>query len=229
MITFDNVTKTYPANVGRPVVAVHQVNLQVSRGAFLVVTGRSGSGKTTLLNLAAGLTRPNAGRVLFEGTDWQALPDHSQAMVRNHKIGFVFQFPSLLPSLTAFENVVLPGILGPGRDPQRTRERARELLRSLALEDRASAHPRQLSAGQQQRIVIARALINEPDVLLADEPTSDLDEQTEIEIMEVLKQLHAGTGITILLVTHSTQLIRYGTQSIRMTEGRILPEASPDR
>jgi putative ABC transport system ATP-binding protein/lipoprotein-releasing system ATP-binding protein len=223
MIALKNVTKAYPVDKKNRVVALQEVNLEIPRGAFLVITGRSGSGKTTLLNLVAGLTRPTTGRVLFEDADWQSLPDHRQSRLRNHKIGFVFQFPSLLPFLTALENVALPGIFDHGRASQGAHDRARTLLRSLALGDRLGAYPRQLSAGQQQRLVIARALLNEPEVLLADEPTSDLDEQTESEIMELFRQLHASTGITIVLVTHSTQLIRYGSHSIKMADGRVQP------
>ena len=229
MIMLENVTKTYPSERQRPVVAVQEVTLEIPRGAFLVVTGRSGSGKTTLLNLVAGLTRPTAGRIWFESADWQALPDRRQSIIRNQKIGFVFQFPSLLPSLTTLENVVLPGIFGHGRAHSATYDRARALLRSLDLADKLGAYPRQLSAGQQQRLVIARALLNEPEILLADEPTSDLDEQTELEILELIKKLHVNTGITVVLVTHSTQLVRYGTQSIKMAEGRVLPDLPPTR
>ena len=229
MIVLENVTKAYPVDKKNRVVALQEVNLEIPRGAFLVITGRSGSGKTTLLNLAAGLTRPTTGRVLFEDTDWRSLPDHRQSLLRNRKIGFVFQFPSLLPSLTALENVALPRIFDQGRARQGAYERARELLRSLALGDKLGAYPRQLSAGQQQRLVIARALLNEPEILLADEPTSDLDEQTESEIMELFRQLHASTGITIALVTHSTQLIRYGTHSIKMADGRVLPCPPPEK
>ncbi len=223
MIVLEKVSKTYPVGRMDRVVALQEVNLEIARGSFLVITGRSGSGKTTLLNLVAGLTGPTTGRVLFEGTEWRSLPDHRQALVRNHKIGFAFQFPSLLPSLTALENVALPAIFDHGRRRRGAYERARELLRSLDLGGRLAAFPRQLSAGQQQRLVIARALLNEPELLLADEPTSDLDEQTESEIMELFKQLHERTGITIVLVTHSSQLVRYGTRSIKMADGRILP------
>jgi ABC-type lipoprotein export system ATPase subunit len=223
MIVLEKVSKIYPAGGSNRVAALREVNLVIPRGAFLVITGRSGSGKTTLLNLAAGLTRPSAGRVLFENEDWADLSDHRQSRLRSHKIGFVFQFPSLLPSLTALENVALPGIFDPARDRAVDLERVRGLMRSLELGGKMDAYPRQLSAGQQQRLVIARALMHKPEILLADEPTSDLDDQTESEIMGLFKRLHIDTGITIVLVTHSTQLVRYGTHSIQMADGRVLP------
>jgi lipoprotein-releasing system ATP-binding protein len=229
MIVLENVTKAYPSGGTKPVTAVRQVSLEIPRGAFLVVTGRSGSGKTTLLNLVAGLTRPTAGRVLFEDADWQALPDRTQSLIRNRKIGFVFQFPSLLPSLTALDNVALPAIFGSGRTNAAAYDRARVLLQSLDLADKFGAYPRQLSAGQQQRLVIARALLNEPAILLADEPTSNLDEETELEMLDLLKKLHVNTGVSIVLVTHSAQLVHYGTHSIRMAEGLVLPGSPPGR
>lgn len=225
MIIFEKVSKIYPLSKENQVVAVKEVSLEIPRGEFLVITGRSGSGKTTLLNLAAGLTRPTSGKVLFEGIDWWGLPDRHQSLKRNQKIGFVFQFPSLLPSLTTLENVILATIFDHTRSRRKAYTQAVELLGTLGLADKLEAYPRQLSAGQQQRVVIARALLNQPEVLLADEPTSDLDEQTETEIMEYFKQIHASRDITIVLVTHSTQLVHYGTLSVQMATGQLLQEA----
>jgi ABC-type lipoprotein export system ATPase subunit len=198
----------------------------MAKGEFLVITGRSGSGKTTLLNLAAGLTRPTGGCVRFHETDWQDLPDRERSLLRGSKLGFVFQFPSLLPSLTVWENVVLPAILDSSAHRGQAGRRAQELLSVLGLRDKLSVFPRHLSAGQQQRVVIARALLREPEILIADEPTSNLDEETEIEIMDLLKQMHADSGIGILLVTHSSQLVRYGTRSVTMEAGRILLDSA---
>jgi len=222
MILLDDVTKIYQPEGGNQINAVINASLEVLRGEFLVITGRSGSGKTTLLNLISGLTRPTSGRILIEGIDLWTLSDRQQARLRNQKIGFVFQFPSLIPSLTAFENVTLPIVFGANHTQLDAEARASELLEKLGLSDKFSSLPRQLSAGQQQRVVIARALLNQPEVLLADEPTSDLDEQTETEIMDLFKGIHQSTGITIVLVTHSTQLVHYGTRSIRMAGGEIL-------
>jgi ABC-type lipoprotein export system ATPase subunit len=141
--------------------------------------------------------------------------------MRNRKIGFIFQFPSLLPSLTALENVLLPTIFKSDHFKEAGNPRALELMESVGLKDKQNAYPRQLSAGQQQRVVVARALLNQPELLLADEPTSDLDEQTETEIMDMFHQVHLATGITIVLVTHSTQLVHYGSRSIHMAGGMI--------
>jgi ABC-type lipoprotein export system ATPase subunit len=221
MITLENVTKIYKLNKDHTVTAVDEVSLEIEAGEFAMITGRSGSGKTTLLNLAAGLTPPTSGRVLFEGDDLWRLSDKQRSLLRNQKIGFVFQFPSLLPSLTALENVSLPTIFSTNGARAGTDARAADLLSTVGLADKLRAYPRQLSAGQQQRVVIARALFNRPDVILADEPTSDLDEQTELEIMDLFQEIHAQTGFTIVMVTHTTQLVRFGTRAIRMSAGRV--------
>jgi ABC-type lipoprotein export system ATPase subunit len=225
MIELIAVTKTYPEAKRCPAVtALDNVSLRIESGEFLVVTGRSGSGKTTLLNIAAGLARPTSGEVLLDGTDLWSMSDARQSRLRNRRIGFVFQFPSLLPSLTVLENVALPTSLGGDRADARG-PRAPELLDMVGLSDKIGAFPRQLSAGQQQRVVIARALVNGPEVLFADEPSSDLDEQTEHEIMALFADIHRDTGVTIVMVTHTTQLVSYGTRAIEMAMGAIL--ASP--
>jgi putative ABC transport system ATP-binding protein len=225
MIQLRNVTKIYELGKGNTVTAVHDLSLDIGPGEFAVIIGRSGSGKTTLLNLAAGLTRPTSGQVLFDGMDLQELSDQQRSHMRNRKIGFVFQFPSLLPTLTVLENVILPtGFASNGHSPD-VLDRAETLLRNVNLSDKLAAYPRQLSAGQQQRVVIARSLINQPRVLLADEPTSNLDEKTEAEIIGLFRDLHASLGLTIVLVTHTRQLVSTGMRSIVMAEGRIV-EAS---
>lgn len=223
MIALDDVTKTYTVSKEVTVPAVVNASLQVEKGEFVIITGRSGSGKTTLLSLVAGLTRPTSGQVLLDGVEVWKLPDQEQSLLRNQRIGFIFQFPSLLPTLTALENVILPTMFGPDRDAPKIRDRAVSLLDQVGLSDKLNAYPRQLSGGQQQRVVIARALINEPEVLLADEPTSDLDELTELEIMSLFQEIHAETGVTALLVTHSAELGRYGTRAIQMAGGQIVP------
>lgn len=222
MISLQNVNKTYFVGKDRQVPAVHNVSLEVEQGEFVVITGRSGSGKTTLLNLVAGLTRPTSGKVLLDGIEVWSLPDKEQSLLRNQKIGFVFQFASLLPTLTSMENVMLPAMFGEKQDGTFVKERAAYLLDQVGLSDKLHAFPRQLSGGQQQRVVIARALMNEPHLLLADEPTSDLDEMTEHEIMDQFRNIHSETGITVLLVTHSAELGRYGTRSIQMASGEIV-------
>jgi putative ABC transport system ATP-binding protein/lipoprotein-releasing system ATP-binding protein len=225
MITLHDVAKVYTVSKEVTVPAVRNANLHVEKGEFVVITGRSGSGKTTLLNLVAGLTRPTMGEVRFDGIEVWKLPDKEQSLLRNQRIGFVFQFPSLLPSLTSLENVMLPKMFGPDNDQKKVEVRAGQLLEQVGLAEKLHAYPRQLSGGQQQRVVIARALMNEPELLLADEPTSDLDEQTEHEIMALFQEIHAQTGVTALLVTHAAELGRYGTRSIQMVDGEIVDAA----
>jgi ABC-type lipoprotein export system ATPase subunit len=222
MIKIENVTKTYVLGKKNSVTAVRGVSLDIQPGEFLIIVGRSGSGKTTLLNLAAGLTRPTAGSIQLDGVDLWSLTDKQQSYLRNIKIGFVFQFPSLLPALTAFENVVLPTTFGDKKSIPAIKDRAADLLHKVSLDDKLGAYPRQLSAGQQQRVVIARSLMNQPQVLLADEPTSNLDEKTELEIMDLFRDLHANLGITMVMVTHTRQLISYGTRAVEMAEGIIV-------
>ncbi len=236
MIQLQNVSKTYTLKGDRQVRAVDEVSMDVQEGEFVVITGRSGSGKTTLLNLVAGLARPSSGKVLLDDIEVWRLPDKEQSMLRNQRLGFVFQFPSLMPSLTSLENVMLPRMFSsesPASSPQSpdgtseaqgaVEERAAQLLTDVGLSDKLDSFPRQLSGGQQQRVVIARSLMNQPDLLLADEPTSDLDEQTEREIMAIFREIHSRTGITILLVTHASELEVFGTRGMRMAGGRIVP------
>jgi ABC-type lipoprotein export system ATPase subunit len=222
MITLDQVTKTYPLGKGSSVTAVQGVNLEINQGEFVTIVGRSGSGKTTLLNLAAGLTQPTSGKVMIDGTSLWELTDQQQSFLRSQRIGFVFQFPSLLPTLTVLENVILPTMFRSKRDTPQAHDRGTQLLQKVGLADKLTAYPRQLSAGQQQRVVIARALMNQPLMLLADEPTSNLDEKTELEIMELFRDLHNSMGITIMMVTHMRQLVSYGTRAVEMANGQIV-------
>jgi ABC-type lipoprotein export system ATPase subunit len=222
MITLNQVTKTYPLGKGSSVTAVQGVNLEINQGEFVTIVGRSGSGKTTLLNLAAGLTQPTSGKVMIDGTSLWELTDQQQSFLRSQRIGFVFQFPSLLPTLTVLENVILPTMFRSKRDAPQAHDRGTQLLQKVGLADKLTAYPRQLSAGQQQRVVIARALMNQPLMLLADEPTSNLDEKTELEIMELFRDLHTSMGITIMMVTHMRQLVSYGTRALEMASGQIV-------
>lgn len=222
MIKLQGVSKTYSLAKENAVRAVTDISLEIHKGEFVIITGRSGSGKTTLLNLAAGLTRPTSGQVYIDDVEVWGLSDGEQSFLRNQKIGFVFQFPSLLPSLTTLQNVALPTVFGPAALQHGAEARARQLLEEVGLGDKLNVHPRQLSAGQQQRVVIARALMNQPETVLADEPTSNLDEQTEHEIMSLFRDIHRSKGITVLLVTHTRQLVPYGTRELRMANGRML-------
>jgi putative ABC transport system ATP-binding protein len=225
MIKLEDVTKIYDLGKGSKVTAARNVSLEIGAGEFVAIVGRSGSGKTTVLNLAAGLTRPTAGRVTLDGVDLWKLSDREQSHLRNQKIGFVFQFPSLLPTLSTYENVILPTSFSSNGRHSAAHQRAEELLHRVGLADKLHSLPRQLSAGQQQRVVIARSLMNRPEVLLADEPTSNLDEKTEKEIMDLFHDLHVSMGLTIVLVTHTRQLVTPEMRSIEMAEGRIVGAA----
>ncbi len=222
MISITDVSKTYTIGKGNEVQAVRGVSMEINPGDFTIIIGRSGSGKTTLLNLAAGLTRPTSGRVMLDGIDIWNLSDSKQSLLRSQKLGFVFQFPSLLPALTIYDNVLLPALFLPNGSSLNKGQRAVDLLNQVGLGDKLAVFPRQLSAGQQQRVVIARALMNQPEILLADEPTSNLDEQTEMEIMALFGDLHANLGITIMMVTHTHQLLSFGTRAIEMANGQII-------
>jgi ABC-type lipoprotein export system ATPase subunit len=223
VISLRNISKVYELRDGPTIAALQDVDLEIGAGEFLVIIGRSGSGKTTLLNVAAGLLKPSSGSVLLDGTDLWSLSDKEQSRLRNRKLGFVFQFPSLIPTLSALENVTLPVSLGNdhGGDGDGSRAKAVGLLETVGLGDRLASFPRQMSAGQQQRVVIARALMNDPELLLADEPSSDLDEQTETEIMTLFADIHRRTGVSIMMVTHASQLIEYGTRAVEMAAGKL--------
>jgi putative ABC transport system ATP-binding protein len=220
MILLDNVSRIYRVDEESVITPVRGVTLNVEGGEFVLLVGRSGSGKTSLLNLAAGLIRPTSGKIFIKGTDIWSLTDRQLSALRARSIGFVFQFPSLIPSLSVLENTILAASFGSAPAGDGIRERATALLERLRVGDRLGAFPRQLSAGEQKRVVLARALMNEPGILLADEPTSDLDELTERDIMAVLRELHTR-GTTILMVTHSTELIPFADRALKMEDGNI--------
>jgi ABC-type lipoprotein export system ATPase subunit len=221
MINMQSVSKTFYQEAAPAVTPVQAVNLQVKNGEFVLLTGRSGSGKTTLLNLAAGLIKPTSGKVLIDDANIWDLTDRQLSALRLQKTGFVFQFPSLIPSLSVMENTILPYSFGMKDERHLIQKRAVDLLEKLGLAERTRAFPGQLSAGEQKRAVLARALMNKPEILFADEPTSDLDELTEREIMSVLRDLHAG-GTTILMVTHNTELIPFANRIIRIEGGNLV-------
>ena len=186
---------------------------------MLAIEGASGAGKSTLLHILGTLDRPTEGTVHFQDQDLLGQSETALAAIRNRHIGFVFQFHHLLPEFTALENVAMPSIFR--KQPrQEAYARATGLLEMLGLSQRMEVYPKQLSAGEQKRAVIARSLVNQPEILLADEPTSDLDEKTELEIMDLLKEIHAG-GVTIVMVTHSLQLISYATRALKMENGTL--------
>jgi len=204
--------------------ALDGVSLAVAPGEYLSIMGPSGSGKSTLLNILGLLDRPSAGRYLLDGREVSGLNDEEQAGVRRSRIGFVFQFFHLVPRLTAAENVALPLVLG-GMPPAQRRERVEHALEAVGLSDRAEHRPDQLSGGQRQRVAIARATVTEPALLLADEPTGNLDRHSGHEVVTLLERLNAG-GITLLVVTHDPDLGARARRRIRMVDGRIDNDAS---
>jgi len=215
------VTKTYGLN-GTRLRAVDEVSFQVERGEFVSIIGHSGSGKTTFLSMLGGLSRPTSGRVLFDGTDVYGLGGDALSRYRCDSVGFVFQFASLLPALTAWENVLLPAGFRESRlSVDEAEAKALELLALVGLRDRADAYPSQLSGGQQRRVAIARAFMNDPPLLLADEPTGDLDEETEAEVMKVFRTMNERSGTTFVLVTHDTELARQAGRRMRMHRGSM--------
>jgi putative ABC transport system ATP-binding protein len=221
MISFINATKEFRLDEKNTITPVCNVNLIINRGEFILVTGRSGSGKTTLLNLAAGLIKPTSGQVLIENLNLNKMNDKLLSQVRSQKLGFIFQFPSLIPALNVLENVALPRTFISSNGFGDPFEEAAELLEMVGLSEKMEAYPRQLSAGEQKRVVIARSLINNPQVVLADEPTSDLDFKTELEIMALLQKINKS-GVTFLMVTHSMELMNYATRAFEMKDGSLI-------
>ncbi len=218
MIDLQHIERSYNVG-GQPVHALQDVNLHIDRGEYLSVMGPSGSGKSTLLNIIGLLDRPDAGRYLLDDKDVTALSDDQLARVRREKIGFVFQFFHLVPRLSAADNIALPMILG-GVAPEERQPRITKALASLGLADRAQHRPDELSGGQRQRVAIARAMIMHPQVILADEPTGNLDRASGEEVIRILEQLN-GDGITLLIVTHDPEIGRRARRRLHMIDGRV--------
>ena len=217
MIELRQVTKVVQSG-GRPLTILHPLDLTVPPAQFLAVTGPSGSGKSTLLGLVAGLDAPSGGRILIHGRDITGLDEDEMARLRRHTIGFVFQFFHLIPSLTALENVCVPMEIAGRADAV---SRGRDLLAEVGLTDRGHHYPSQLSGGEQQRVAIARALSNDPPVLLADEPTGNLDLANGQHIMELLFELRRTRGATLMLATHDAALADRADVRLRLHGGRI--------
>jgi putative ABC transport system ATP-binding protein len=220
MIELQEIGKTYQRPDAPPIHALREVSLRVDRGEFVAIVGSSGSGKSTLLNILGLLDAPGEGRYLLGERDVAGLPEDERAQIRNEEIGFVFQSSRLLPRASALENVELPLLYA---DRPRPREAARAALASVGVADRLRHRPAELSGGQQQRVAIARALVNDPALLLADEPTGNLDPAAAGEVMDIFQELHRA-GRTILLVTHDQALAARCGRVARLEGGRIVSD-----
>jgi putative ABC transport system ATP-binding protein len=221
MISLTHVSKVFDGK--RKATALENVNLEVGKGEVVSIMGPSGSGKSTLLNLIAGLDRPTAGEIQIEGQSLSALSDDELTRVRRDKIGFIFQFFNLLPTLNCVENVALPLHLR-GWPRRKTQERARELLEMVQLGHRLDHLPEELSGGERQRVAIARALSVYPPVLLADEPTGNLDTRTGQEILKLIQDLHAKLGSTIMIVTHDLEVAEQCSRTVSLRDGHIVED-----
>ena len=206
---------------GEEITAIDRIDLAIGRGEFVSISGHSGSGKTTLLSVLGGLLRPTSGTVLVNGEDIYGTSADGLARYRARKVGFVFQSASLLPALTVLDNLLLPSLFAPGQGGDRPEERARASLAAVGLLEKANVFPSQLSGGEAKRVSLARALMNDPELLLADEPTGDLDEAAEEQVMAYLERFHRDRGATFILVTHSPELAARAGRRLRMIRGMI--------
>ncbi|HXG90258.1 MAG TPA: ABC transporter ATP-binding protein [Vicinamibacterales bacterium] len=222
MIALRNVSKTVLSG-GQPLTILHPLSLTVKAGECLAIIGPSGSGKSTLLGLIAGLDAPSSGNILIDGTDITALDEDSLARLRGAKIGFVFQFFHLVPSLTALENILVPMEIAGRRD---AKPRAQALLDEVGLHDRGHHYPAQLSGGEQQRIAIARALANDPPLILADEPTGNLDTNNGRHILDLLLHVRKSRGVTLVLVTHDPSVAAIADAQLTLRDGRPVESAT---
>ena len=220
VVKIENVTRVYQVGkVETP--ALRGVNLCIESGEFTALVGPSGSGKTTLLQMIGCLDQPTSGHVYIDGKDVTALNRNQRADMRRGHIGFIFQFFALIPTLTAYENVEMPLLLN-GHPQKERRDRVQELLTAVDLTDRASNRPDQLSGGQQQRVAIARALAPKPALILADEPTANLDTENGRQVMEILEKLNKETGVTFIFATHDPRVIKYAHRVVTLRDGLIV-------
>ncbi len=225
LLTAEEVTRVYTLGRDNQVHALRGVSFAVDRGEHVAIVGSSGSGKSTLLNLLGALDRPTSGHVRYDGRDVRDMDDAELAQLRNGSIGFVFQSFQLLPRITALDNVILPLVYRPG-SPRERRERARTALEQVGLDDRVTHRPGELSGGQQQRVAIARALVTEPALLLADEPTGNLDTRTGEEIMVLLEELHRERATALVVITHDEEVAARAKRRIELRDGLIVTETA---
>jgi putative ABC transport system ATP-binding protein len=216
MLSLKNISRNY--KMGETIHALDNLSLEIGSGEFIAIIGPSGCGKSTLLNILGLLDTPDGGEYTIDGKRVDDLSNEQRARFRNEVFGFVFQSFNLLPRTSAYDNVLLPLKYrkGDSRD-----QKVREVLANVGLSDRLKSRPNQLSGGQQQRVAIARALVNEPKIILADEPTGNLDTKTGLEIMDLFKEIHR-TGTTVVMVTHNNELLHYATRVIAMKDGKIV-------
>lgn len=219
IIRIENVWKKYDMGSVEPLVVLKEINLTIKRGEFVAITGPSGSGKSTMVNIVGALDKPSWGSVYLDDEDISKMSESSLAFLRGKTIGFIFQQFNLLPNLTALENVMLPMEII-DRDEKKAKETAEKLLTKLGLGDRINHKPNELSGGQQQRVAIARSLANDPEVIIADEPTGNLDSKTGKFIMDFLGGLNSN-GKTVILITHDLDLVKYAKRIVYIKDGRI--------
>lgn len=220
VIQLKNVWKTYYMGI-ISLDVLKGINLEINRGEFVVIVGPSGSGKSTMMNQVGVLDTPTKGKILLEGVDISTLEESELAQLRGKKVGFVFQQFNLISTLTALENVILPTIFQNVSEEERL-ERAKELLVRVGLAERMDHKPSELSGGQQQRVAIARALVNNPEIILADEPTGNLDSKSGQQVMDMLAKLHSEEKKTVVLVTHDIDLVRFAQKVIYLRDGEIV-------
>lgn len=220
ILIVDQLTKGYPTAGGQTLSVLEDLDLTVERGEFVAITGESGCGKSTLLQVLGVLDRPDSGRVMIEGTDVFEGDDETLSRLRNERIGFVFQFHHLLPEFTALENVMMPALVG-GQRPDEARRRATDLLAQVGLADRREHRPGELSGGEKQRVAIMRALMNAPDLVLADEPTGNLDEHTADVLHRELIRISQELGQTVIVVTHNRDFADMAGREMILEHGRL--------
>ncbi len=220
MINVSNVSRVYTRGASK-VTALNGLSLEVPKGQFLSIMGTSGSGKSTLLNLLGALDVPSSGSISIDGKEISQLPDDALSRFRRERLGYIFQFFNLLPTLTAAENVILPALLS-GKSRKEMEPKAVALLEQVGLKGRSSHHPDELSGGEMQRVAVARALLQEPALLLADEPTGNLDSKTGAEVLRLIREATRSRNLTVVMVTHDAKAAEVGDRLVRLADGAII-------